>query len=299
VLVQAGRVAADPAVLSTLAFGALPLAAVATAEQQARYLTPVVSGNAVLTAALNEPSSSMPSRPRTTARRVGEDWIVDGTLLAVTAADRALRILVPVTTPDGAGIALVDPSGPGVELTGMPVAGAQPRFAVHLRGARVPAADLIPGGSVVAQLHRHALAGAALYAHGVLEAALGLTVRHVAQRQQFGRPLATFQAVTQQVADVYMVARALELTAFSAAARLHSGRPDDVEEQTAGHWVCHELLAALGICHHLHGGLGVDRSYPLHRLAAVARDLVAVVGGPTAATDRLADSLRSLPELRA
>jgi hypothetical protein len=299
VLIQAGRVACALPVFSTLALGALPLARFGTPEQQQRFLTPVVTRNAVLTAAVNEPSSALPSHPRTTARRDGNQWILDGTLLAVPDADHALVILVPVSAPDGPAIALVGPHGPGVHLTSTPAAGAQPRFAVHLRGAAIDAADLIPGAGAVRQLYRHALAGAALYAHGILSGALELTVKHVAERHQFGRPLATFQAVTQQVADVYMVARALELTASSAAERVHAGRSDDVEEQTAAHWVAHELLPALGTCHHLHGGLGVDRTYPLHRLAAAARDLVAVIGGPVAATDRLADSLDSLLEVTA
>jgi 3-oxo-4-pregnene-20-carboxyl-CoA dehydrogenase alpha subunit len=299
VLIAAGQIACGLPVFSTLALGALPLAACGSADQQHRFLAPVVTRNAVLTAALNEPSSSMPRSPRTIARAAGDGWVLDGTVLAVPDADRALRILVPVMAPDGPAVALVDPRGAGVHLTGGPVAGAQPRFSVQLRAAALPAGDLIPGAQAVAQVHRHALAGAALYAHGLIEAALALTVRHVADRHQFGRPLATFQAVTQQIADVYMVARALELTASSAAERLHAGRPDDVEEQTAAHWVSHELLPALGICHHLHGGLGVDQTYPLHHLAGAARDLVAVIGGPVAATHRLAASLSTLPEMTA
>jgi alkylation response protein AidB-like acyl-CoA dehydrogenase len=104
--------------------------------------------------------------------------------------------------------------------------------------------------------------------------ALDLTAEHVRIREQFGKPLATFQAVAQQIADVYIAARTLHLAALAACWRL-----DESDVAVAAYWLASEAPAALHTCHHLHGGLGVDAGYPLHRYYAATKDLVRLVGG--------------------
>src|SRR5213079_345728 len=96
----------------------------------------------------------------------------------------------------------------------------------------------------------------------------------IRSRQQFGRPLATFQAVAQQIADVAIAARTLHLATLSACWRLGTGRPAGADLDVAAHWLAEELPGALRTCHHLHGGLGLDVTYPLHRYSSLARDLV-------------------------
>ena len=101
----------------------------------------------------------------------------------------------------------------------------------------------------------------------------------MAKREQFGRPLATFQAVAQQIADVYVAARTLHLAALSACWRLAAGLDADEDLGVAGYWLAAEAPQALRTCHHLHGGIGVDVEYPLHRYSSMMADLVRFVGG--------------------
>jgi hypothetical protein len=119
-------------------------------------------------------------------------------------------------------------------------------------------------------------------ADGVFAGALNLTAEHVRKRHQFGKPLATFQAVAQQIADLYVVARTVHLASCAAS---YGFADDDLD--IAAYWVAAELPAALQTCHHLHGGLGVDVTYPLHRFYAQAKDLARLVGGASARLDRI------------
>jgi alkylation response protein AidB-like acyl-CoA dehydrogenase len=292
VLAEVGRQALPVPVLETLALGALPLARHGTEEQQAGILPGVATGAIVLTAALHEPSTPLPTSPRTITRRDGDGVLVSGTKVGVRHADRAHRVLVPVTHHDaGPGVALVDPTSAGVRLSPSPSAAGIPVHGMQLDDVRVPAGDLL-GPAALSDLYRLGLAGAAATADGLLSAALALTAAHVGSRRQFGRPLASFQAVAQQVADVYVVARAVHLAARSACERLSDGRSHaDADPEIAALWVAEEVPAAIGTCHHLHGGVGLDRTYPLHRYSAAATDLARLVGGVDRGVDRLADRL--------
>jgi alkylation response protein AidB-like acyl-CoA dehydrogenase len=130
-------------------------------------------------------------------------------------------------------------------------------------------------------LHRFALAGAAAFGDGLLAGALDLTTKHIGEREQFGRPLATFQAVAQQIADVYVASRTVHLAARSAVWRLSAGLDADADLGIAAYWLTEEAPAALAICHHLHGGIGVDETYPLHRYSSAVKDLGRTLGGAT------------------
>jgi 3-oxo-4-pregnene-20-carboxyl-CoA dehydrogenase alpha subunit len=300
VLTEVGRRAVPAPVLATLALGALPLARSGTRAQQQAILPDVAKEGMVLTAALHEPSVPLPSTPRTLARPDGDQLLVTGTKVLVPYADRADRVLVPITIPEvGAGLVIVDPRAVGVSITPAPSSGHEPHGRLVLDEVAVPIDDLVGGrcdGTAVRDLYQVAMVAAALAADGLLAGALALTAEHVAGRQQFGRPLATLQAVAQQVADVYVTSRTLHLAAWSACWRLADGHDPSADPAVAGYWVTEQLRPALGTCHHLHGGLGLDRSYPLHRFAAAAAELTRFVGGPERSLELLGDELYGVRE---
>src|SRR5258708_29527362 len=101
----------------------------------------------------------------------------------------------------------------------------------------------------------------------------------MASREQFARPLARFQAVAGQVADVYIASRTLHLASVSACWRLAAGLDASEDAGVAAYWLAREAPAALRTCHQLHGGIGLDISYPLHRYSAMITDLARLVGG--------------------
>jgi alkylation response protein AidB-like acyl-CoA dehydrogenase len=270
VLTEVGRQVLPLPALATLALGVLPVAAFGTTEQQ-QSLLPEVADGRVLTAALRD-------APGNSVRCDG--GTVTGGRIGVPFAAQAYRMLVPTDS----GTAVIDPNGAGVALTPTPTSTGAPEYTVRLDGA--PIESILAAGPD--EVDRFAVAGAAAVADGVIAGALQLTADHLRTREQFGRPLATFQAVAQQVADVYVVARTVHLAAVSGAWRLSSGLDADEDLAVAAYWLAAELPAALQVCHHLHGGLGVDITYPLHRYYSQAKDLARFVGGAAARLDRLA-----------
>ncbi|MGP4019646.1 acyl-CoA dehydrogenase family protein [Saccharopolyspora sp. 5N708] len=280
VLTEIGRTAANVPALSTLAFGVLPISRHGTTAQQDGLLD-----GQLLTAALNEPSAPLPSSPRTTA--LGAQPRVTGTKTGVPHADLAHRMLVSVSTPGGAGVVLVDPGGDGVTLRRVPSSSGV-EWAVHFEGARGEFLGGQPDRAVLDDLHACALAGSCAMGDGAVAGALGLTAEHVRTRHQFGKPLAAFQAVAQQIADVYIAARTLHLAAGSACWRLGSGLDAAEDLDIAAWWLAEEAPAVLQTCHHLHGGLGLDITYPLHRYSSLITDLARLVGGAQHRLDLLA-----------
>jgi hypothetical protein len=252
-LTEVGRAASAVPALATLALGVLPVVRCGTPAEQDDLLAGVATGDRVLSAGL-----------RGTVSFTGT---LRGRLVGVPHAARAHRLLVPA----GESLYVVDPAADGVTLTRTPSSSGSPEFTVALDGVAAPRLGE-PGGAAL--LYRIALAGACALGDGLVAGALALTAEHVRTREQFGKPLATFQAVAQQIADVYIASRTLHLASLAACSRLAG---DDLE--VAGYWLAAEAPAALQTCHHLHGGLGVDASYPLHRYYAAVKDLVRLVGG--------------------
>ncbi|MEV7094452.1 acyl-CoA dehydrogenase family protein [Amycolatopsis sp. NPDC051045] len=289
VLTEVGRAAAPVPAYAVLALGVLPVETLGTPAQRAHLLPPVAAGEALLTAALHEQSAPLTAAPAATARAADGRWLLDGVKTAVPYAAEATRILTPVSTPHGTAVFLVDPHADGVTLVPAPTSSGTPECTVRLDGVAVEEADGLAGRDAVAVLRRFALAGALALGDGLLAGALALTVKHVGERTQFGRPLAAFQAVAGQIADVYVAARTVHLAVTSAVWRLASGLDADAELDVAAYWFASRAPEALATCHHLHGGVGVDETYPLHRYSSAVKDLGRALGGAAHRLGRLGE----------
>jgi len=275
VLTGVGRHAANVPALATLATGVLPVAQWGDAALHRGLLPAVGAGEAILTAAIREPGDPFPVRPAT---RV-VDGAVTGTKVGVPYAAQAAAILVAASlggNDPATGVVLVDPSDSRVTLTRTHTVAGEPEYTVRLDDAPVTATLAVRS---VRDLYRLAIAGACAVADGVLAGALSLTSSHVATREQFGRKLAEFQAVSQQIADVYITARIVHLTTLTAIWRLAAGMDADDDLGTATWWIAEEAGNAVMIAHHLHGGIGVDNSYPLPRYSALIADITRFLGG--------------------
>ncbi len=296
-LTEVGRAAASVPALATIMLGALPVTRWGSRDLQERVLAGVGTGETILSAAVRETSTPMPFAPATTAALTdgGRAGTVTGTKVGVPYAVRARWLLVPVAiTGGGRAVVIVDPAADGVEVTRTPASGDGPEYTVRLEAAPIagvlgagPGAREVGGGEPVDDLYRLASAGAAAMADGAIAGALDLTARYVASREQFGKPLATFQAVAQQIADVYVASRTLHLAAQSACWRLAAGLDATEDVDVAAYWLAREAPEAARTCHHLHGGIGLDVEYPLHRYSSMISDLARFVGGPDYRLDRL------------
>ncbi|MFC7501662.1 acyl-CoA dehydrogenase [Nocardioides sp. GCM10030258] len=243
---EAGHAAVQVPAWETLCCGALTLASYGTEAQRKEFLPGVVAGDVVLTPALRGSVTYA-------------DGTVNGRALSVTYAWNAARLLVIAREGDRDVVALVDPTGPGVTLLESSASSAAPRHTVVLENA---AAEVLEDGAA-AYLSDVARAGLAVTAAGVLAGARDLTAAYVKGRQQFGRSLAEFQAVSLQMADVYVTSRTVDLAADNAVWRVASGLPAGDDLAVAGYSVSQVAPYAFRTCHHLHGGMGVDITYPL------------------------------------
>jgi alkylation response protein AidB-like acyl-CoA dehydrogenase len=286
VLTEAGRHAARIPALATLALGVLPVArGAASTELKRQLLAGVAEGETILTAAMREPSDPLPSAPATMATLTGESGTVSGVKVGVPYAAAARWILVPASTAAGDPIVVVvEPDADDLACQRTRSSSGFPEYTLRLDDS--PILHVLDGCGV-AELNQLALAGACAVADGVLAGALELTTGHIRSREQFGRPLATFQAVAQQIADVYATARTLHLAAVSAGWQLDTGRDAGRAVDVAAYWLAEHGPGALRTCHHLHGGLGMDVTYPLHQYSALMADLAAFVGGAAYRIDRL------------
>jgi acyl-CoA dehydrogenase len=121
---------------------------------------------------------------------------------------------------------------------------------------------------------------------GVREAASYLT-----SREQFGRPLATFQAVSQQLGDGYCDVQAMRATLWQAVWALEQGRDARREVDVATWWACDAGVRVQTVVQHLHGGMGADTTYPVHRRLLWALQTDARLGGAGRQLARLGPAL--------
>jgi 3-oxocholest-4-en-26-oyl-CoA dehydrogenase beta subunit len=285
-LEEAGRTAAD-APLLTLAIGALPLARFGTTAQQ-EVLARVATGEAVVTAALTEPHGD-PYAPSTRADATSTGWSLTGTKTAVVAGTLADLVLLPAQLADGSTAVFAvgsDRLAPQrqTSTTGHPTA------LLELDGLAVTADDLLGADApaeVLPWLVERATVALCAVQSGCSDAALRLTASYVTERQQFGRSIASFQAVTQRAGQGYVDSHAIRLTMLQAAWRLDNGMPAAAQVAVAKHWAAEGGQRVAHSAQHLHGGVGVDRDYPLHRYFLLAKSLELSLGGATRSLVRL------------
>jgi len=263
-LTEIGRRAPSMKALATLMTGALPLLRWGRPGLRSDILRGVASGELLLTAALREP----PTHPATAVT----DGTITGLKVGVPYAAESHLLLVPARlTPTDFSVALVRPGAEGVSVTRTPSSSGEPEYALRLDQA--PVEGMLGGADCVRDLYQLAVAGACALIDGAVAGALALTRDYVASREQFGRSLAAFQAVSQQIADVWIASRTMHLAALSACWRLAEGRDAVADLDVAGYWCAEQAPRSVRLCHHLHGGIGMDVTYPLHRFSSLVADL--------------------------
>jgi alkylation response protein AidB-like acyl-CoA dehydrogenase len=284
-LEQVGRTVAMVPVLPTVVMGAMPIAQFGTEEQQQRYLPGVASGDIVLTAALTEFGTDA-LHPTTTAKRAGDGWQLDGVKEEVAAGLVADAVLVPASTGDGTvGVFIVDPGAPGVTVERQDTTSGIPEARLTLSSVTVGAGDVLgdpsDGAETLAWIVERTTAALCATAVGVCEEALRMTAEYTKGREQFERPIATFQAVGQRAAEAYIDTEAVRLTAWQAVWRLDAGLPAAAEVAVAKFWASEGGQRVVHAAQHLHGGMGVDRDYPLHRYFLWAKQIELTLGSET------------------
>jgi len=282
-LEEVGRAVAPIPALASLVLGALPTARFGSAEQQQRWLPEVAGGRALLSGALEEEGNPQPAMPRVSARREGDGWRLDGRKVLVPAAHLAARILVPAATGDGhVGLFLVDPGEDGVDLARQRTTDRQAFFQLDLAGARVGPEDVLgdphSGAEAVRWIAQRAAVGLCALQLGVAERALRMTAEYTSSRQQFGRPIGSFQAVHMRAGDAFIQVEAMRLTCAEAAWLLDQEREATNQVAVAKYWAAEGGQFVGYAAQHLHGGIGIDVEYPLHRYYLWAKQIELCLG---------------------
>ncbi len=294
-----GTAVAPVPLWATLVLGALPIARFGSEAQQRRWLPGVVSGDVLLTASLSGCASSPTSRPavRAIAGAAG-GWVLEGTELAVPQAHLAARIVVPALSPDGVLLALVDPRAPGATLERAVTTNREIHPHLHLSGLALAAEDVLagPGPAEAGRDALEALVTAATIGLcalqvGVCEAALARTADYLNTRHQFGRPLSTFQGTMLKAADAAIDIEAMRVTWQNAAWRFDSGRASSDAARVAKWQASERGQRAVHTTQHLHGGMGADITYPIHRYFLWGKQIELLLGGPSAQLARLGSDI--------
>ncbi len=289
-LSEVGASVAPVPVYATLLLGADTIARHGDDSQQQAYLPDVVAGGRLLTAALTEPGRSDPTTPATTARRDGDGWRLDGAKELVPAAQIAQTIVIPAMLDDGeVGLFLLDANADGVEIRSVVTTNGEPHADVNLDGAVASDASRLHGNGaeMIDALYARAIVGLCAIQLGVTERALRIAASYTTEREQFGRPIGSFQAVQQRMADAFIDVEAIRWTMWQAAWLLGQDRPPGREAAIAKFWAAEAGARVAATAQQVHGGIGIDTTYPLFRYFLWAKHNELALGSASAQLARL------------
>ena len=247
------------------------------------HLDGVATGERIITAALHEPAGDV--RVPTT---VADGGRLTGVKVCVAAGPLAGAFVV--STADGLYVVPADAAGVAVER--QDTTSGVPEARVTFDGA---VADRLAGPDALDWLLDRATAAQCVMMAGLCDTAVRLTADYAKERVQFERPIATFQAVGQRVADARIDAEGVRLTAWQAAWRLDAGLPAAEQVAAAKYWAAEGGQRVVHAAQHVHGGVGVDRDYPLHRYFLAAKQLELDLGGAAVSLVRLGRMLAETP----
>jgi alkylation response protein AidB-like acyl-CoA dehydrogenase len=279
-LQEIGRSVAPVPVYATALLGALPIAAFGSEAQKATWLPKVAAGEVILTGALLESGGADVTEVGASATAgTGDSFRLSGEKTLVPAAQLADCIVVPARVEGDIGLFLVDPRREGVVLEAQKTCDRQPYAQLSLDGAtgeRLPKTGT--GSSALKWLADRATVGVCALQLGIGERALEMTAEYARERVQFDRPIGSFQAVHQRAADAFINMEAVRLTFLEAAlllsknpggdavgTRAVDSRAVDNAVGVAKYWASEGGQFTAYACQHLHGGIGIDVDYPLHR----------------------------------
>jgi alkylation response protein AidB-like acyl-CoA dehydrogenase len=189
-----------------------------------------------------------------------------------------------------------------VELEPAATTTGDQEYRLVLEGAHVDGSDALgrpgAGPAIIDWILDRTLAGLCALELGVAGRALRMTADYTGQRKQFGKAIATFQAVAQRAADAFIDVEAIRLATWQALWRLDEGLPASREVAVAKFWAAEGGHRACYAAQHLHGGIGVDTDYPLHHYYLMSRQIELTLGGAHAQLARLGDMLASAAPAR-
>jgi 3-oxocholest-4-en-26-oyl-CoA dehydrogenase beta subunit len=291
VLVALGHQLAAVPYLDSVMLAAGALARFGSEELQQAWGAPAVRGEKILTAALDGEMGEGPVR----AVRAGDGYRLTGTRTQVGYGPVADAFLVPAETDSGTAVFLVATDDPGVSVTALHTTGFGSVGHLALEGAEVDGSRKVGDAVVASWLETLATLGRSAFQLGVLERGLQMTAEYARTREQFDRPIGSFQAVSQRLADGYIDVKGLRLTLTQAAWRVSEDIPAEIDVATAAFWAADAGHRVAHTVVHVHGGVGVDADHPVHRYFLAAKEIEFALGGATGQLRRIGRELAETP----
>ncbi|MGV0626221.1 acyl-CoA dehydrogenase family protein [Mycolicibacter minnesotensis] len=291
ILTALGRQLAAVPYLESVVLAAGTLAQFGSAELQQAWGAPAVAGEKILTVALDGDMGEGPVR----AAAAGDGYRLTGSRTQVAFAPVADAFLVPAETDSGTAVFLVAASDPGVTVTALATTGRGSIGHLELSGTELDAGRLVGDAQVLDHLVSLAALGRSAYQLGVLERGLALTAEYAREREQFDKPIGSFQAVSQRLADGYIDVKGLRLTLTQAAWRTGEGLPATTQVATAAFWAAEAGHRVAHSIVHIHGGVGIDIDHPIHRYFLAAKQTEFALGGATGALLTIGRELADTP----
>ena len=291
VLVGLGRQLAAVPYLDSVVLAAGALARFGSPELQKQWGEPAVSGAKILAVALDGEMGDGPVQ----AARSGDGYRLSGTRTQISYGPVADAFVVPAETDSGTTVFLIAATDPGVSVTALETTGLGSIGHLRLDGVEVPGQRVVGGEDVVSWIATLDILGRSAFQLGVLDRGLQLTAEYARTREQFDRPIGSFQAVGQRLADGYIDVKGLRLTLIQAAWRLSEDLPADNEVATAAFWAADAGHRVAHTIVHVHGGVGIDTDHPVHRYFLAAKQTEFALGGATAALLRIGRELADTP----
>lgn len=287
VLTALGRQLAAVPYLESVVLAAGALAAFGSDELRAQWAVPAVSGEKILAVALDGEMGQGPVQ--------ATDSRLTGTRTLVAYGPVADAFLVPAETGSGVKVFVVTAADPGVTVTALDTTGRGSVGLLELEGTPVDDGRIVGGAEVADWLTTHVTLGRTAYQLGVLERALELTSEYAREREQFDRPIGSFQAVSARLADGYIDIKGLRLTLTQAAWRLSEDLPADIDVSSAAFWAAEAGHRVAHTAVHVHGGVGIDMDHPVHRYFLAAKQTEFALGGATGQLLRIGRELADTP----
>lgn len=291
VLVALGRGLAAVPYLESVVLAAGALARFGSSELQQEWGVPAVNGEKILTVALESEMGDGPVQ----AARAGDGYRLTGSRTQVGYGPVADGFLMPAETDSGTAVFVVVAGDPGVTVTDLTTTGLGSVAGIRLDSVEVGPERRIGGDDVVNWIVTHAMLGRSAFQLGVLDRGLQMTAEYARTREQFDRPIGSFQAVAQRLADGYIDVKGLRLTVTQAAWRLSEDLPADTEVATAAFWAADAAHRVAHTIVHVHGGVGIDVDHPVHRYFLAAKQTEFAVGSATGALLRIGRELAETP----
>jgi alkylation response protein AidB-like acyl-CoA dehydrogenase len=298
ILEEQGRRVAPVPVFASLVLGGLPIAQFGTDAQKTQWLSPLAEGTVKLSAAIAELGMTSAVAHTVSAKQEGEKWVLNGEKHAIQDGAVANCILVPATDDNGkTSIFLVDVKTAGVTITAQNNFSGATKASIQLNNVSLNADVMLgtvgQGEAIIAWLEQHADTALAAMQVGVCDEALKRTAAFTGERKQFGAPIGSFQAVAMRAADAFIDLEAMRSTAWQAMWRLSEGLPADIEVRAAKWWACDGSHRVVHAAQHLHGGMGSDVEFPIHRFFIMAKEISFTLGNGAVQLSKLGKLLAS------